>query len=102
MIEPAADVVIGLEIVLTEQAAGAWTAIAYPATATEVLDDIENPDRISFTFATAGTRTPQRSWVEEWNPHESTGWGHPTHQLPPEWPRALDQLVETARTRYSI
>jgi hypothetical protein len=101
-IEGDTGIITGLEIVLTERAAGDWSAVAYPATTTEVLDDVPAPDRVRFTFPPTTARTPRGSWVEEWDPDEFTGWGHPTHQLPLEWTEALDRLTAQARSRYRL
>jgi hypothetical protein len=94
--------IIGLEIVLTEEGPGTWTAVAYPATATEVFDDIDDPDRARFTFTPGSHRTPRGSWVEEWEPGTTASWGHPAHELPPEWTTALDELIQRARRRHGL
>jgi hypothetical protein len=101
-IERTPELITGLEIVLTERSARDWTAVAYPATATEVLDDVPAPDRIRFTFPDGAARTPHGSWVEEWEPVGFTGWGHPSHDLPHEWTDALDKLTAQARARYRL
>lgn len=96
------DVVTGLEIVLTESAPGQWKATAFPATETEVLDDAPDPETIAFTISPRTAHVPHHSWVEEWDPHRKTAWGHRTHELPAPWTDALDRLTQRARKRYGL
>ena len=98
----ASDALVGLEIVLTEIAPARWRATAYPATATEVLDDVEHPEETTFDVRPDQQQhIPRGSWVDEWTP-ASTAWGHPAHRLPPVWTSALDELVQRARRRHGL
>jgi hypothetical protein len=97
-----ADPITGLEILLTEHEPGRWSAVAYPATDSEVLDDVPHPDEVDFAVPPETVGVPRGSWVEEWDPDHFDGWGHPAHQLPVMWTDALDRLAATARARHRI
>jgi hypothetical protein len=100
--EPEEAGVVALDIELTEHSPGSWTATAWPATADYVLDDVENPERVTFTTTAIAPAVPVGEWWDSWRPDSTTSWGHMNHELPEEWTNALDQLVAAARSRYGL
>lgn len=94
--------IVGLLFELQETAPGQWQAIAWPATAAEVLDDEQNPETATWSTAVRPPLVPAGRWEDEWQPGRFAHWGHADHFLPPEWTAAMDELLERAKARYQL
>ncbi|AYG05541.1 hypothetical protein [Gryllotalpicola protaetiae] len=94
--------IVGLLFELQETAPGQWQAIAWPATAAEVLDDEANPETATWSTAAQPPLVPAGRWEDEWQPGRFAHWGHADHFLPPEWAAAMDELLERAKARYQL